>query len=103
MLVGRVDFHVGRPGGDVEKVAGVDEGLGFAVFAPADERFAFENIDDGFLFPMMMDAGARACFDEEGSAPEAGGDAVIVGDGGEAQGAWSLRCARVEVRGMYGC
>ena len=83
-LLGQINLHVRREGRDVEEVSGADPRFGFAALAPADERFAFEHIDDGFLLAVMVDAGTRAGFDEERPAPEAGGDAVVARNGGEA-------------------
>jgi hypothetical protein len=102
VVVGRIDFHVGCPCGDVEEVAGADESLRFAVVAPADEGFAFEDVDDGFLLAVVMDGGARTRFDEEGSSPKTGGDAMIAGDGCETERSWGLCGAGVELGGMNG-
>jgi len=75
----------------MEEVAGAGGGAGLAVLAPADEGFAFEDVDNGVLLAVVVDAGFGAGLDEEGSAPEAGLDLVFGGDGGETQGAWGLQ------------
>ena len=56
----------------MQKVAGTDERLRFAMRSPANQRLAFQDVDDRFLLAVVVDAGARPSFDEEGSRPETG-------------------------------
>ena len=56
----------------------------FSVFAPLDERFAFQDIRDGFLRAVVMNSRACYGFDQECSAPERRVDAQIGRDGREA-------------------
>lgn len=86
-----------QPCGDVDEVACASGVLRLAMFSPADEALAGEDVDDGVLFAMVVDAGACAGFDEEGSAPQLRGDAGFGADGGLALRAGGLLGAGVEL------
>jgi hypothetical protein len=84
----------------VEKVAGAHEDGVLAMASPTDGRLAIEDVDDGVLLAMVMDAGTGAGLDQKGSAPQSGFDAKLARDGGTPERTWSLAGAFGELFGM---
>ena len=74
LVLGGVDLLVDEPGGDVDEVAGLGDGGVLALLSPEHQRFALEDVDDGVLLAVVVDAGRGAGFDQEGAAPEVGVD-----------------------------
>jgi hypothetical protein len=91
---------VNEPCGHVDKITGAGcEGM-FSAFAPLDERFAFEDVCDGFLRAVMMDACLRSGFNQKHSAPERRLNSRLWRHGCEARRARGLRSSCAELIGM---
>jgi hypothetical protein len=95
-----VDFPVHEPCGHVDKITGArGEGM-LSAFAPLHERFAFEDVRDGFLRAVIMDACLRSGFNQKRSAPERRLNSNFWRHGCEARRARRLRSSCAELIGM---
>src|SRR5271167_3769618 len=65
-----IDLHVRQKGRHMDEITGLRTRSVFAPRAPADLADARQDISDGLLLSMMMDARTGSRFDFEQSAPQ---------------------------------
>lgn len=88
-----------QPRRDMDKIAGVRGFRILAALSPPDQAIALEDIGDGLLLSVMMDAGLGPGLNDKYPAPKRGGDTIVNRDGGTTLGSRRLGRSPVELRG----